>query len=337
MAYDKLLTIAIPTYNRCSDLKRSIEILLPQISNYSDLVDFIISDNCSTDGTRDYVSNLVNTNPGIIRYNINDKNLGSFGNFCRCVDLTKTEYLCLLGDDDIVAIGFIATVLELLKKYKADILHYNSFSYKENANLIVPFYSHWNSDEIVMVYSKPKDFINTTLDGPSFMSSLIFKRKLWNEGTGVFLENCYGYDWFMRIYAGLKDDSCCVFYSLPLVTRYVSASEGYSQHAAKYYFIGLSRLFQNVESKFPGVYETWKGFQDNNLTSYNIIMDVLKYRSNYETISNEMNEYLRKRSYRFLFNTIIKTPYGFCKLFICPIVSCYVKFNAVYNKFIKRQ
>lgn len=322
---EKKLTIAIPTYNRCNDLKNNLEVLLPQICVYSSKVDFIISDNCSSDNTEDFVNRLVLEHPDIIHYYRNSTNIGALGNFTQCVELTKTEYLCLLGDDDIVAFGFIASVLEILEKNDVDILHFNTLSYKESAKKIVPFYNKWDKNKIIKIYSSPTDFIKTTLDGPSFMSSLVFKKKIWIDGTNKYPETCYGYNWLMRIYAGLKDNSYCAFYSLPLVTRYVSDSEGYSRNAAKYYFIGLSRLFLNIDEKYPGVYKAWRTFQDNSLTSYTILLEILPYKENYKDVIIEMNTFFTKRRFKYLFSSVMYLPNSLVRWVIRPIVKLYVR------------
>ena len=49
-----LLSICIPTYNRCSYLKKTLESIVSQkIFETTDLVEIVISDNCSSDGTAD--------------------------------------------------------------------------------------------------------------------------------------------------------------------------------------------------------------------------------------------------------------------------------------------
>ena len=52
MIKDKLLTIAIPTYNGSKTISDMLNILLPQVD---DRVEIIISDNCSTDNTEDII------------------------------------------------------------------------------------------------------------------------------------------------------------------------------------------------------------------------------------------------------------------------------------------
>ena len=53
---EKLLTIAIPTYNGEKTISDMLELLLPQVD---DRVEIIISDNCSTDDTYDIINKYI--------------------------------------------------------------------------------------------------------------------------------------------------------------------------------------------------------------------------------------------------------------------------------------
>ena len=48
---EKLLTIAIPTYNGEKTISNMLDILLPQCLKYIDKIEVFISDNASTDDT----------------------------------------------------------------------------------------------------------------------------------------------------------------------------------------------------------------------------------------------------------------------------------------------
>ena len=52
---EKILTVAIPTYNRAKYLDLLLSGLLSQVEDLRGWVDIVISDNCSTDGTREVV------------------------------------------------------------------------------------------------------------------------------------------------------------------------------------------------------------------------------------------------------------------------------------------
>jgi glycosyltransferase involved in cell wall biosynthesis len=88
------VSIAIPTYNCSQFLKEAIESVLAQ--TYQDF-ELIISDNASTDKTKELVKSF---NDQRIGYYRNSKNIGMMANWNKCIELSKGNYLMILGDDD---------------------------------------------------------------------------------------------------------------------------------------------------------------------------------------------------------------------------------------------
>jgi len=118
-----LLTIAIPTYNRNDKVKRIVEILLPQLKGYAQLVIFDNCSNISVEYTvKDY---LLKDNIRVVR---NDLNIGMSGNFIKCFEYCNTEWLWVLGDDDYPYANAVETVINNLFKWPdASFLNFNSF------------------------------------------------------------------------------------------------------------------------------------------------------------------------------------------------------------------
>ena len=120
---EKILTICIPTYNRAAALKENIILVLEQLKTIEEgEVEFIVSDNCSTDETYSLVSEFVESGAKII-YNRNDANLGSTGNFLKCMHLATGKYILLLGDDDYLASGALRYLISCLKDKNYGLLH----------------------------------------------------------------------------------------------------------------------------------------------------------------------------------------------------------------------
>lgn len=89
-----LVTIAIPTLNRLNLLKEAI--LSARSQSYKNL-EIIISDNCSSDGTLEFLKQLEDPR---IRVNINTQNIGMVGNWQKCLDMAQGEYFLMMSDDD---------------------------------------------------------------------------------------------------------------------------------------------------------------------------------------------------------------------------------------------
>jgi len=90
----KTVTVAIPTYNRLELLKRSVTSVLQQ--SYKHL-EIIISDNDSTDGTREYLQTLKDSRLKIF---LNDRNIGMAANWEQCLHHASGVYFLLMSDDD---------------------------------------------------------------------------------------------------------------------------------------------------------------------------------------------------------------------------------------------
>lgn len=98
----KLLTIIIPTYNRCREVKENIEITLPQILEHKDKVRLYISDNASTDDTEKMIEKYTDQYPDLVFYYRQPKNITASPNFNHAVHAVNSDYVHILGDDDLL-------------------------------------------------------------------------------------------------------------------------------------------------------------------------------------------------------------------------------------------
>jgi len=111
-----LLSICMPTYNRARLLEQMLRSLVPQVKAFSPEVELIVSDNCSTDNTREVVEQASEWGP--IRYHRNDQNEGSARNILRLTnELAKGEFAWILPDDDIVRPDGVARVQAVLRAH----------------------------------------------------------------------------------------------------------------------------------------------------------------------------------------------------------------------------
>lgn len=119
-----ILSICIPTYNRDWCVKEQIERIEQCPESIKQDVEFIISDNCSTDNTESVARDAVHSDLGIkYTYVRNTENEGMDGNFVQCFNLSKGKYVWLLGDDDYLNIQILPNLLELLKKDEYGLVH----------------------------------------------------------------------------------------------------------------------------------------------------------------------------------------------------------------------
>lgn len=119
MNKNKLLSIAIPTWNRAQVLNQSLSFLLPQVDNLKEYIQFIISDNNSDDNTNEIILKFKQEYKEIEWIHFRqDHNTGYFGNFKKCRELSTGKYLWLLSDNEFVLSGVLQTIIDLLNQDK---------------------------------------------------------------------------------------------------------------------------------------------------------------------------------------------------------------------------
>lgn len=109
------ITIAIPTYKRVRLLK---EALLSAINQKEfDDYNIIVVDN--DDSNTEEVKNMIlDISSEKISYYKNEKNIGMFGNWNRCIELADGEYLSILNDDDWLEDNFLIEITRYISNQK---------------------------------------------------------------------------------------------------------------------------------------------------------------------------------------------------------------------------
>jgi glycosyltransferase involved in cell wall biosynthesis len=111
------ITVFIPTYNRLELLKRAVKSVFECGIN----VHLHILDNCSNDGTSEWLDNIENNSPISIQITKNASNIGAIPNFSNGFASVRTPYLVPLADDDELAPGFLIKAVDYAE-YNMDII-----------------------------------------------------------------------------------------------------------------------------------------------------------------------------------------------------------------------
>ncbi|MBD2774446.1 glycosyltransferase family A protein [Iningainema tapete] len=115
---DKLLTIAIPTFNRAKFLEQQLTWLSKAINGFESDCEILISDNCSTDNTQEIIKKwqniFINT---IFKSHINNENIGLMPNLAYCLQAATSKYVWVIGDDDPIQENALADIIYSLKEH----------------------------------------------------------------------------------------------------------------------------------------------------------------------------------------------------------------------------
>ena len=169
------LTIAIPTYNRLSKLKQTLARVLEITEGKP--VEVLISDNGSTDGTREYLQTIAKKQ---VHSFLGDKNMGMDWNFLNCFNKASGEYVMLLGDDDLLLEKGLCSILKAIEK-KPVFIHVNTSGLIEDAKGQVKITAPRHQEEGFLVYQNRDQFLQEVGVYITFVSSLVFRTEYVRE------------------------------------------------------------------------------------------------------------------------------------------------------------
>ena len=111
---DIVLTIGVPTFNRGKYLRRCLDAITEQAGN-NPAVEILVSDNCSTDDTKDIVE-FYKSNYSNIRYFCQKENIGGSNNFRFIYTHAQGRFVVIVGDDDYLVQTYIHNILIALRQ-----------------------------------------------------------------------------------------------------------------------------------------------------------------------------------------------------------------------------
>src|SRR5574337_126918 len=129
----KLLSIAIPTYNRAEYLDLCLSQICKQLPGYESLIEVIVSDNASTDNTADIVDKFIKQGFAV-RYVRNAQNIGMDGNIVQAYSLATSKYAVVFGDDDALVDGAVEKIIRILRSGEYGIVFVSGYPYHDIAS-----------------------------------------------------------------------------------------------------------------------------------------------------------------------------------------------------------
>lgn len=174
------LSIAIPTFNRSRSVAATLDAIASQLRAETELsIDIVVSDNCSSDGTGECVTEWINAHPNIrIRYFRNEKNIGFDGNCNLAVQRAAGTFVWLMSDDDFLESGAISRVYSLLRKNDGV-----SFAFVNYAIVGSDGEEQSRCATSAVMKVAGGDLMLATRFAFSLVSSCVFRRDRWLAGT----------------------------------------------------------------------------------------------------------------------------------------------------------
>ena len=141
------ISIVIPTYNGAVNIHKQIKTIIKdcktrKINNFYEMV---ISDNCSTDNTKEIVSKYKTNKFVKINYCKSRTNTGFPSNFLRSIKMATSQYIFFLADDNLPDkefykklynffenndyVNLCIFLLDIVKNFKNRIFGFNELAY----------------------------------------------------------------------------------------------------------------------------------------------------------------------------------------------------------------
>lgn len=186
-----LMSVGIPTFNGAEYLPSAIESVIREIPNgLEDSFEIVISDNASTDNTRQVAQSYQDRFPKLVRYRCNEQNIGYDRNVDAVVKNSAGEYVKLLGDDDELLPGSLDTLHRNISsnRHLVAIVHSVRF-------LDISTGEIGESDHRIGTtrrYACGDEFFRESLWATAALSSLVVQRDAWVRCN---LEKYFGTNW----------------------------------------------------------------------------------------------------------------------------------------------
>lgn len=106
------VSVCVVTYNQERYVRQCLQSLVDQATDFS--FEVIVSDDCSTDRTREVIEEFAAQYPAVIRAYFQENNVGAYRNFVYVHSLAKGEYIAHMDGDDYALPGKLRAQSEFL-------------------------------------------------------------------------------------------------------------------------------------------------------------------------------------------------------------------------------
>ncbi len=246
-----LLSLCIPTFNRAQFLDACLDSLRSTSAEVWESVEILISDNASTDHTREVVRKYEQKYR--IRYFRNETNIGGERNFFAAAERASSDHVWVFGDDDLFDEGALSRILPYLRSgCDLIIVNYAIWS-KEMDKLLRPSSLPSTSDKL---FTNHDDVLQTFGVHLGYISSIVVRKGIMLAAPPADREKyiAYGFPHMYSIYCGLPARCHAAYISTVLFRNRSGNCEGFIGEEAqprwiKYFIEGTALIFEELERR----------------------------------------------------------------------------------------
>lgn len=280
-----LVSVLLLSYQQKSFLKELIESVLAQ--SYRPL-EIIVTDDASTDGTREMLEEYASKFPGIFTFAVSPTNKGITANCNQGLALCKGDLIALSGGDDIFLPRKIEKQVEVFSTHPHCVLCYTNAEIFDNVSGRVIALKHSRGNN-PMRRGRVEDVLFTT--GYFVSSTAMFRRTAVPEG-GFDERVPMVTDWLFWIEVAQHGT---IEFVPEVLVRYRVHPKNISKPSERYLAEQLLAV-GIAESKYPSVSSFTNGFRAE--VFYNHALGLVESRQ-----FNEASKFLRQARQNGIFNT----------------------------------
>lgn len=168
------LTIAITTRNRADMIGETLDSILPQLTDETEL---LVLDGASTDDTPEVIGEYQTRCPQL-RYVRLETNNGPDRDFSRSVELASGEYCWLMADDDFLRPGGVAAVLDAIRRSPSLVIVNAEVRNADMSKVLEPRRLEQETERSFQP-NEWDDFFVHTASYLSFIGCVVIRREIW--------------------------------------------------------------------------------------------------------------------------------------------------------------
>ncbi len=207
-----ILSICIPTFNRCELLDLCLHSILEQIVQLkSKEIEIVISNNASTDNTARLIQDIQLQYPKIlIRSFIQEKNIGAVNNLFYVVKLAEGKYIYIVSDDDVLLPGAMDNIIDSINTHSnVSVIIPKVVPFDNSINEII-----YTNNELKDIYIADKNEIFVRMGTMiTFISSMIFLNSIVKHSKIFNSKNLFPHSFLFL--SAINDDGGGIFLSSP--------------------------------------------------------------------------------------------------------------------------
>ena len=176
LVYTPKVSVCIPVYNAGEYLSHAISSVLTQC--FTDL-ELIVVDDCSSEPTESVIAGFDDSR---LRFYRNTQNLGLVGNWNRCLELTRGEYIAIFHQDDLMMPNYLSRQVAMLNEISTVGFAFTNIKRIDATGQIIG--GHWLPD-----LSLPE--VDTVLPGEAIFAAVASYGNIVPCPSVVVRKECY--------------------------------------------------------------------------------------------------------------------------------------------------